>query len=141
MLVLFNFLTLCQNLLFNFDSCNWKMFFFTGCQDIGTHYVEVLKLNSYLHISENHNSWKKGYTKLYRKIPWDLYRGMKLPQENTGYCGKKTDSRYYFTPCPKNPRKFNGIFVNILFKKKVTVTKGDNKRRKKLPTESKEDQK
>jgi hypothetical protein len=22
---------------------------------------------------------KRGYTKLYRKIPWDVYRGMELP--------------------------------------------------------------
>jgi hypothetical protein len=53
-----------------------------------------------------------------------------------------TDSRYYFTPPHHNPRKFLGTFVNILFlKNQVTVTKGDNKRRKKLPTESKEEKK
>ena len=56
--------------------------------------------------------------------------------------GKRPTVGIILRPRPKNPRKFNGIFVIILFKKnQVTVTEGDNKRRKKSPTESKEEKK
>jgi hypothetical protein len=55
--------------------------------------------------------------------------------------GKTPTVGIILRPRPKDPRKFNGIFVNILFKNQVTVTKVDNKQRKKSPTESKEEKK
>ena len=57
----------------------------------------------------------QGYTKLYRKIPWDVYRGMELPWEKTEFRRKKTDSRYYFSPQPQFFHNFVSFHPILMF--------------------------
>jgi hypothetical protein len=65
--------------------------------------------------------------------PWD---GITIGKDR----GKKTDSRYFFTPPPQKTTEIFWWFCkhNI---NQVTVTKGDSKGRKKSRTESKDEQK
>ncbi len=70
-------------------------------------------------------------------IPWDeitVGKG-RIPWE------KDRQSVLFYAPAPKTHSNFTVFLLTLYIKNQVTVTKGDNKRREKSTTESKEDQK
>jgi hypothetical protein len=70
-------------------------------------------------------------------IPWDEITVGKdrIPWE------KDQQSVLFYATAPKTHGNFTVVLLTLYIKSQVTITKGDNKRREKSTTESKEDQK
>jgi hypothetical protein len=70
-------------------------------------------------------------------LPWDgiTVGKYQIPGE------KDRQSVLFYAPAPKTHGNFTVFLLTLYKKTQVTVTKGDNKRRKKSTTESKDEQK
>ncbi len=89
------------------------------------------------------NFWtKSGYNKLYRKKRGIYTVVCKYRRKRPNNVGKRPNFGIYFTPQPQKTTVNVRCFCKHVIKEnKVTVTKADNKRRKKLSKESKDQHK
>jgi hypothetical protein len=70
-------------------------------------------------------------------IPWD---GITVGKDRIPW-EKDRQLVLFYAPAPKTHNNFTVFLLTLYKKNQVTVTKGDNKRRKKPTTESKDEQK